>query len=64
MQLRITLSHEDGYLLTAVPVVACLLQYLKSTIRQPGLWFQANIVEPKEFLEDMKRMGIQVISGH
>ena len=64
MHLRISLSHEDGYLLTAAPVVACLLKYLKSTIRQPGLWFQANIVEPKEFLEDMKRMGIQVISSH
>lgn len=58
--LRITLSHEDGYFLTAVPVVACLLQYLNDNIRKPGLHFQANIVEPKQFLKDMERMGIRI----
>ena len=60
VQLRISLSHEDSYFLTAVPVVACLLQYLKQNIRKHGLWFQANFVKPKEFLEDMERMGIDV----
>lgn len=57
---EIKLSHKDGSYFTAIPVVACLLQYLDGSIRKPGLWLQANIVEPNRFMEDMKRMGIDV----
>lgn len=60
LSVEVTLSHPDGYLLTAIPVVACLLQYLDGSIRKPGLWTQANLVEPVRFLEDMKRMGIGI----
>ena len=56
----ITLYHKDGYMFTAIPVVACLLQYLDGSIRKPGLWTQANIVEPDRLLSDMERMGIEV----
>jgi hypothetical protein len=57
-----TLSHADGYWFTAIPVVACLLQVLDadSGARQPGLWFQAHIVEPGRLLRDMQRMGIEI----
>ena len=55
---ELLLSHPDGYTLTAVPVVACLLQYLDGAIRQPGLWLQAQIIEPERMLADMQRMGI------
>ncbi len=37
----VTISHPDGYLFTAIPVVACLLQYLDGSLSQPGLCFQA-----------------------
>jgi hypothetical protein len=56
----VTLYHEDGYMFTAIPVVACLLQYLDESIKKPGLWTQANIVEPNRLMKDMKRMGVDI----
>ncbi|HEY48001.1 MAG TPA: KR domain-containing protein [Anaerolineae bacterium] len=56
----VTLYHQDGYMFTAIPVVACLLQYLDGPIRKPGFWTQANIVEPNRMMKDMERMGVDV----
>lgn len=61
--MRVKLYHEDGYILTAIPVVACLLQYLDGSIRKPGLWLQANVVEPNRMLSDMERLGVNVRMG-
>ena len=47
-------------MLTAVPVVACLLQYLDGSCRRPGLWCQANIVDPERLLRDIERLGVAV----
>jgi hypothetical protein len=58
--MHVRLTHNDAYVLTAVPVVACLLQYLNGSIRSPGLWFQANLVEPTQFFRDMERLGVSV----
>jgi saccharopine dehydrogenase-like NADP-dependent oxidoreductase len=58
--LTIKISHTDGYMFTAIPVAACLLQYLDGTIDKPGLWLQAWVVEPNRFMADMQRMGIRV----
>ena len=58
--LDVIICHEDGYMITAIPVVACLLQYLDGSIRKPGLWFQALVVEPERFMSDMERMGVEI----
>jgi saccharopine dehydrogenase (NAD+, L-lysine-forming) len=59
-KLGLTLSHADGYWMTAIPVVACLLQYLEGAVRKPGLWFQAHLPEPARWIGDMERMGVGV----
>jgi saccharopine dehydrogenase (NAD+, L-lysine-forming) len=56
---RFRLFHEDGYMLTAIPVVSCLLQYLEGKFSSPGLGFQANIVEPIKFLRYIEKLGVQ-----
>ncbi len=58
--MHMSLTHDDAYVLTAVPVVACLLQYLNGNIRRTGLWFQANLVEPKQFFNDIERLGVGI----
>jgi saccharopine dehydrogenase-like NADP-dependent oxidoreductase len=55
-----SIAHVDGYLLTAIPVAACLRQYLDGSIRKPGLWLQAHIVEPERFMRDVARLGAEV----
>lgn len=59
---EVMIGHENGYALTAIPVVACLMQYLDGSIRKPGLWFQAHIVEPQQCFKDMEKMGAQIQS--
>jgi saccharopine dehydrogenase (NAD+, L-lysine-forming) len=59
-RLWLRLSHADGYDFTAIPVVACLLQWLEGGARRPGLATMGNIVEPVRFVADLERLGIRV----
>ncbi len=59
-QLEITLFHEDGYWFTAIPVVACLLQYLDGIIQKPGLHWMGQLVDPTRLLDDLKKLGIKI----
>lgn len=58
--IEMILSHEDGYMFTAIPVVACLLQYLDGTIKKPGLHWMGQLVEPVRLMEDMQNMGLTI----
>jgi saccharopine dehydrogenase (NAD+, L-lysine-forming) len=57
-QIDASIEHEDGYELTAIPVVAFLLQY--NQIRQPGLHMMGHLAEPDRLFNDMERMGVRV----
>ncbi|MGD8780067.1 MAG: saccharopine dehydrogenase NADP-binding domain-containing protein [Ignavibacteria bacterium] len=57
---EMSLEHKDGYFLTAIPVVITISQILKGIINPHGLCFQANIVEPAMFFEDMEKLGINI----
>jgi len=60
VSVRGSVTHDDGYTLTAIPVVACLQQYLDGSIKKAGLWYQALAVDPRRFLTDIERLGAKV----
>jgi saccharopine dehydrogenase (NAD+, L-lysine-forming) len=53
-----SIEHEDGYELTAIPVVALLKQY--DSIRRPGLHMMGHLADPDCLFQDMERMGAKV----
>ena len=56
------IEHSDGYELTAIPVVAYLLQYLDKSARQPGVHLMGHLAEPKRLFKDMQCMGVRIIT--
>ena len=59
--IRMRLNHDDTYVLIVIPVVATLLQYLNGHDQTPGLWFQANFVDPIQFFQDIERLGVGIV---
>ena len=55
-----SLAHRDAYELTAIPVVAAILQYLEGLARRPGLHMMGHLADPRRLFTDMKRMGVKV----
>lgn len=55
---RSSVAHPDGYELTAIPVVATLLQHLDGFARKPGLWMMGHLTDPLRLIEDMEKMGV------
>jgi hypothetical protein len=56
----LVVGHNDGYALTAIPVVAYLLQYLDGSARLPGLHMMGHVLDPQRLLRDMQRMGATI----
>ena len=59
--LNLALYHDDGYDLTAIPVVATIQQLLDGSVHTPGLYFQAWLPEPTRMIRDMQKMGVKVL---
>eukprot|EP00823_Brevimastigomonas_motovehiculus_P005672 TRINITY_DN4212_c0_g1_i1.p1 TRINITY_DN4212_c0_g1~~TRINITY_DN4212_c0_g1_i1.p1 ORF type:complete len:372 (-),score=23.33 TRINITY_DN4212_c0_g1_i1:150-1265(-) len=60
--IRVCMHMSDPYEMTCVPVVAFLKQYLAGTARKPGLCYMGHLVDPVQFVEDMRKMeGVQFI---
>ena len=57
---RMEISGDDGYLMTAAPVVACLRRLLEGSIRRPGVWLQGQLVDPDDFFTDLASFGLTV----
>jgi saccharopine dehydrogenase (NAD+, L-lysine-forming) len=62
-QVCTSVSHPDGYELTAIPVVAFLIQYLSGSAKRPGLWMMGHLAEPERQIKDMEKMGVKVTTS-
>ena len=60
VNVRLTAEYNDAYYFTAIPVVACIAQYLDGSIAKPGLWMMGHVVDPVRLMNDMERMGIKI----
>jgi saccharopine dehydrogenase (NAD+, L-lysine-forming) len=56
---HIVAEHDDAYLFTAIPIVACVKQYLDGRLR-PGVWMMGHAVDADRLFEDMRSMGIAI----
>jgi hypothetical protein len=59
VNMRIIAEHDDAYLITAIPVVACLKQYFAGRL-PPGLWMMGHVVDEKALFGDMEEMGVRI----
>jgi saccharopine dehydrogenase (NAD+, L-lysine-forming) len=62
-EVHVRIAHPDGYELTAIPVVAYLLQYLDGTARRVGIHLMGHIAEPARLFNDMRRMGAEIVEN-
>jgi len=58
--LRLVVDSDSPYGLTALPVVACLRQYLAGGLPESGLWCMGQAVDPDLLLEDMADLGATI----
>ncbi|HQY99122.1 MAG TPA: saccharopine dehydrogenase NADP-binding domain-containing protein [Propionicimonas sp.] len=56
----IEVAGDDGYFMTAAPVVACLRRLLDGSVRLPGLWLQAHVVPAETYFADLADLGLAV----
>lgn len=59
VRLRLAAEHHNAFDFTAIPVVACIKQYLKGNYKS-GLHMMGHIVDPKRLFKDMEKMGVTI----
>jgi saccharopine dehydrogenase (NAD+, L-lysine-forming) len=60
LSVQVVLQHADAFEFTAIPVVACLRQYLDGSIARPGLWLMGEVVDPARLFADLEHMGVRI----
>jgi len=58
-RVKLRVSHDSGYDLTAFPVVAGVEQLLDRP-RRPGVFTQAGFVEPSSFFHRLRALGVSI----
>jgi saccharopine dehydrogenase (NAD+, L-lysine-forming) len=61
VRVEASIEHEDGYELTAIPVVALLKQV--DQFRRPGLHMMGHLAEPDCLFRDMQQMGARMTTS-
>ena len=59
VRFRLSLFHEDAYVLTAVPTVAMIKQMLSGKV-QPGIHLMGLCCDPVQLLEDIERTDVSI----
>lgn len=59
IKVRIMAEHDDAYLFTAIPMVACIKQYLDGALPS-GLWMMGHVVDEIRLMDDMEKMGVKI----
>jgi len=59
LKIQIKAEHESAYLFTAIPVIACLKQYLEGKLSL-GLNMMGHVVDDVQLFEDMEKMGVEI----
>ena len=59
VRFRLSLFHEDAYVLTAVPTVAMIKQMLNGKV-QPGIHLMGLCCDPVQLLEDIERTDVSI----
>jgi hypothetical protein len=53
-KMRIMISHDNGFVATAIGAVAGILQLLDRLIKKPGVTIMGHGVDPDRYLEDIQ----------
>ncbi len=59
LKVRISMEHDDVYLFTVIPVIACLKQYLAGSLPF-GLSMMGHAVDEKKLFTDIGKMGVTI----